>query len=261
MASLPRDLAEGAGKARPGGGGVYLRYGSGTLLIKKWFYQKLTDRCIITEFLVIESKAKVVMEGEKKVEQEPNAPASECSYTVNYDGLGKLSADGNSRDLVIGIFGMDKAPDNVIADTLTEVCDDKQPAAGMLLRFDTYPKKIVSKPGEFMCMPKWSCVDKPGTGVNSIANAKARLACKTPEATVELALKHLHGASSTPADTSASNTAPPDDAPGLPDESPPDIEAPPPPDPLEGWTQHPKNPEFYYKGKEVKKKADILAGK
>ena len=35
----------------------------------------------------------------------------------------------------------------------------------------------------------------------------------------------------------------------------------PAPDPLAGWTVHPVNPDYCYRGQEVKLKADILAGK
>lgn len=260
MANLPKDMAEDAGKARSAGGGNYIQHGDLILMIKKWFYQKIQDRCIITEFLVVDSKKKTVYEGAKAVEQEPNAVGSECSETVNYDGPGKLSAPSNARAVVLGLFGFKEGevPDQKVSETLSYVCEDKQPAAGMLIAVSTFAKEKRQTRGEFITGRNWICVARPGDGANAPDKVAARLAAvaRSPEECVKLALEHLKagpGVKFAEADK-------PSAAPAIPQvPQVPGIPSAPPVDPLAGWTVHPDNASFYFKDGVVKSKVDILA--
>ncbi len=105
MANLPKALAQQVGKSRVAGGGNYIQHGDYVMSILRYFYQKIQDECVIVEISPAEAKKKVVFEGEKKIEEEPNPVASECSSTANFDGDGKLSAPANARAPVLAIFG------------------------------------------------------------------------------------------------------------------------------------------------------------
>ena len=54
MPNLPASVAEELGKARTAGGGNWIQHGDYTLMIEKWYFQKIQDECIIVEFLVCE---------------------------------------------------------------------------------------------------------------------------------------------------------------------------------------------------------------
>lgn len=295
MASLPKEMADSVGKARTAGGGNYIQHGDYMFMVQKWFYQKVQDRCIITEFTVVDAVKKPVFEGTKKVDQDPNPIGNECSETVNFDGAGKQSADGNARAVVLGLFGYREGdiPDSTVSATLTEVCDDKQPARGMLIACSTFPKEKRSKPGEFITGRNWSCVDKPGTGANAPDKVAARLAAfsRSTEEGVRVTREQLGkpavavvinlttsppvvtpptngngggsgggGMFAVPAPAPAPVLAQVATAPAIPATA---SSLPPPPiavvDPFAGWAVHPADANFYYKGQEVKSKADLLA--
>lgn len=277
MADLPDDLLEDVGKARVGGGGNYFVHGDYPIvMIDKWFYQKIQDRCIILETLVIESFKKIVYEGSKKVEEEPNAPGSTASSTANFDGNGAQSAASNSRAPVLGLYGFqeNKVPDADIKKALSKALGDGQPMRGMLVAVTTFPKEIRSNKGNYITGLTWSCVAKPGTGINSPELAKARAAARdiSAEKCLEVTLAQLKkfradGAlpgSENGKVTESGASIDTDAAPGIPDETPDLPEE--KPDYLakyvaDGWKPHPKNPEaYYYRGKELKKISDIVAG-
>lgn len=167
MAELPDDLLEEVGKARVGGGGNWIQHGDYTFMVLKWFYQKIQDRCIILEVLVIESRKKVVMEGKNKVEDDPNAVGSTCSDTANFDGDGKLSAPANSRAPVLGLYGLKEGAvdDAKVKKALAKATSDAQPMAGMLVACSTFPKEIRSNKGNYITGRNYSCVAVPGQGV------------------------------------------------------------------------------------------------
>lgn len=278
MAELPDDLLEEVGKSRVGGGGNYIQHGDYTFMVLKWFYQKIQDKCIIVEYLVIESKKKVVMEGKLKVEDEPNAVGSTCSDTANFDGEGKLSAPANSRAPVLGIYGFKEGSveDAKVKKALARACSDAQPMAGMLIACSTFSKEKRTKKGEYITGRNYSCVAVPGQGVNSEEMAKARVAAykSGSDAAVKLAVEQLKAArasggaaamvaSDEPKSTASDLGA--DSIPDLEDETP-DLPEEKPADPLAGWTLHPKpgnkdaaDP-WYFRGKEVKKKSVLVAG-
>lgn len=286
MANLPKEMAEEVGKARVAGGGNYVQHGDYVMMIEKWFYQKVQDRCIIQELMPVESRKKVVYEGPKKIEQDPNPPGSTCSVTVNFDGKGKQSAQSNSRAPVLALFGFKdgEIADAAAAMTLRQVCklDESdaelagqpvQPAAGMLVALSTFTKEVRSRPGEYITGLNWECVSKPGTGVNAPDMVRARLEARKigPEAAVKLAMEQLAAARATgtaAAMPTVDAAAPASAAPALPQQAPPSIPqaAPAIPviDPFAGWTPHPNNPPgavdpYFFKGQELKKKSELLA--
>jgi len=179
MGKMPKEVRDRIAKARATAGGNNIRHGEYVLMIMRSTYDKMNSgQCHINEFVVHEAKKNVVAEGEKTVDVEPNPVGSSCSYVINYDGKGKLSADGNSKALVLGLFGMKEGEvdDALVADTLGDFTDDSQPAKGMLVKCSTYAKEVRSKPGKFITGLNWSCADKPGEGVNSPEQCAARLA-------------------------------------------------------------------------------------
>lgn len=177
MANLPADMAAEIGKARVAGGGNYIQHGDYVVMYDKWFYQKIQDRCVILEMIVAEAHKKVVMEGDKRVEQDPNPPGSSMSDTANFDGQGKLSAPANSRAPVLGLFGYkeNEVPDATVTATLDECLGPNQPARGMLVVLKTFSKEIQSRKGSYITGRNYECISKPGTGINTPDLVKARL--------------------------------------------------------------------------------------
>jgi len=276
MANLPKALAQKVGESRVAGGGNYIQHGDYVMMIKKWHYQQIQDEVIILEVIPIESRKKVVYEGDKKVEIEPNPPGSEASSVANFSSEAKLSAPANSRAPVLGLFGFaeNDVPNQKVSETLEYVCSDAQPATGMLIMCSTFPKEIRSKKGSYITGLNWDCVAKPGTGLNSPEMVKARLEAlaRSPEDLVKVAMEQLsqaRAAGGAPQLPTVSTAAPP------PPSAPSTQAAPPPPAPstppspaknlFEGWTVNPADPQWYYRyvdGKAVQKLgADIAAGK
>lgn len=280
MANLPKALAQKVGESRVAGGGNYIQHGDYIMMIKKWHYQQIQDEVIILEVVPIESRKKVVYEGEKRVEIEPNPPGSEASSVANFSSEAKLSAPANSRAPVLGLFGFaeNDVPNQKVSETLEYVCSDAQPAFGMLLICTTFPKEIRSKKGSYITGLNWDCVAKPGTGVNSPEMVKARLEAlaRSPEELVKVAMEQLtqaRAAGGAPQLPVAAAAVPPppaaSSAPSVPVAvaPPPPVASPPPPakNLFEGWTVNPADPQWYYRyvdGKAVQKLGtDISAGK
>lgn len=269
MANLPPEMAEQVGKARTAGGGSYIQHGDYVMMVKKWFYQKIQDRCIILELVPVESRKKIVYEGQKAVEQDPNAPGSECSDTANFDGEGKLSAPGNSRAPVLALFGFKEGEvsDQIVSNTLDEMVGPANPGAGMLITCSTFPKEIRSKKGSYITGRNYDHVAKPGQGVNSPEAVKARLDAFriSPEKLIEVVTKQL-------ADARAAGAAPhlvstPSQPTGGPAAPPPPGPPPPPPaqaavDPIQaakaaGWVDHPTAPGYMMRGEGDKYEAKL----
>ena len=258
MANLPPNIAKQVADARVTGGGTYIEHGDYDLMVTKWEYQELQDKVMVHEFLVINAKSKKVKEGEKHYDSEPNPVDSICSYAVNFDGAGKLSAAGNVRAVVLGLFGFkeNEVKGEVVQQTLGDCCDGK--ANGMILRCSTYPKEIKSNKGNFITGMNWECYMQPGHGANRLDLAAERMRVlkeKGAEAAAALARQHMGSAPEQPT------------APSIPAPTPAPVAAPPPPPPapppavekpwLIGWTPHPQNPAYFYKGAEVKTEEDI----
>jgi hypothetical protein len=304
MANLPSDLFNEIDKARVGGGGNYINHGTYVMMVDKWFFQKIQDRCIILEMIVAEARPNIVYEGDKKVEQEPNVVGSSASDTANFDGDGKLSAAGNSRAPVLGLFDLKENDASLAAQvgqTLDQCIGPAQPARGMLVCLTTFPKKIRSpKPGgpTHITGRTYSCFDKPGVGANAPDKVKARLdaLARGQDEFLRVVAQHIAESRAEKAGgTSASNLAPPPAvaalannfapppaaaalasnlapppaaaAPAIPPlPAPPAVPAPPAASAVpwyvaEGWQSHPQNPDYYFRGNEVRSKSDLIASR
>lgn len=273
MANLPREYADEAGKARSAGGGVYINHGDYFLMFKKCTFQKVQDSCVINEFFTAQARKKIVMEGDKKIEEDPNPVGSDCSYVINYDGPGKQSAHANLRGLALGLFGFTegKVEDKVASATCNDIVGDNSPALGMLIGLKTYPKEVRSRKGEYITGMEWFCVAKPGEGLNAPALVAARLAAIkiSPEECTKVFLEQMKSTGATLPElaSGAQPALPPalQSVPAVPPVQPPPaipaVTAPPlpPKDPLVGWTQHPENPDYVYQGSVVKTKAEVIA--
>lgn len=178
MGQMPVDVRNRIAKAKASGGGNNIRHGEYVLMLIKSSYDRMhSGQCHINEFVVMDAKKISVMEGEKTLDVTPNSVGSQCSVVINYDGKGKLSADANSKAIVLGLFGLkeDDVSDELVSDTLGDLTHDKQPARGMLIKCLTYPKEVRSRPGNYITGLKWECVDKPGEGLNAPAAITERL--------------------------------------------------------------------------------------
>jgi len=284
MAGLPRALAQQVGDARVTGSGNYIQHGNYIFLIKKWFFMlsPQKEQCVIIEFAVVDAQKKTVHEGTKVITVEPNGIGSDCSEVVNWDGPGKLSAAGNSRAPVLGLFGFNENEIDAakVIETLDTCLSDAQPAAGMLISCSTAPREKRTKPGEFITARNWGCVARPGTGANAPDLVAARLAAlkvSAPKA-VALARQHLGlsafdestVAQPAPAPAPAAAAAPAGfgfagaEAALPPPPAPTAAAAPPAPpavDPFAGWMKHPTAPGYWYQGQIVKSETDLMAGR
>jgi hypothetical protein len=280
MAGLPRALAQQVGDARVTGSGNYIQHGNYVFLIKKWFFMlsPQKEQCVIIEFAVVDAQKKTVHEGTKVITAEPNGIGSDCSEVVNWDGPGKLSAAGNSRAPVLGLFGFAENEIDAakVIETLDTCLSDAQPAAGMLISCSTAPREKRTKPGEFITARNWGCVARPGTGANAPELVAARLAAlkvSAPKA-VSLARQHLglsafdENSVATPVSAPAPQAAPAgfgfgaEPALTLPPAppAPPVVAAPPAPDHLVGWAPHPTAPGYFYRGQQVFTEAQLASG-
>jgi len=179
MGQMPQSVRDRIAKSRASNGGNNIRHGEYILMFWKSSYEKMfTGMCHINEFVVAAAKKIAVQEGDTSKDIEPNSPGTTCSYVINYDGKGKQSADGNSKALVIGLFGLVEGEnsDEEVSETLGDLTADNQPARGMLIKVSTYPKEVRSRPGNFITGLKWECVDKPGQGENTPEKCAERIA-------------------------------------------------------------------------------------
>ncbi len=178
MGKMPKEVRDRISKAKATAGGTNISHGKHILMLMKSTYERMNSgQCHINEFVVFESEGMRVTEGEKSYDVAAMTKGASCSYVINYDGKGKLSADGNSKALVLGLFGEKEGeiPDDKVSETLGDLTDDAQPAKGMLVRVETYPKEVRSKPGKYITGLNWSCVDKPGEGLNAPDEVTKRL--------------------------------------------------------------------------------------
>lgn len=261
MSNLPKHLKSEVGKARVAGGGVYINHGTYVFMVDAWKYVKVVDECIIVELLVGQAREK----SDPKLPEPTNKPGTTCSEVANFDGAGKQSAGANARAVAEAMFGPEHCAgksDDDISELLDAQLGPDQPCRGMLVGCDTYPKEIRSNKGNYITGRNWKHVAKPGIGLNSPDMAKARLAAYavSPDECVRLIAEQSKAAGvSLPAVAAAppATTAAPPDAPAIPTAptAPPITVV----DPFAGWTVHPKDPTYYFRGQEVKSKADLLA--
>ncbi len=179
MGQMPQSVRERIAKSQATSGGNNIRHGEYILMYWKSSYDKMNSGyCHINEFVVVSAKKIAVMEGDKPKDIEPNEPGTMCGYVINYDGKGKQSADGNSKALVLGLFGLNEGEvsQEDVGEALADLTADNQPAKGMLIKCTTYPKEVRSRPGNYITGLKWECVNKPGEGENAVEKAAARIA-------------------------------------------------------------------------------------
>ena len=149
-------------EARASGGGNLIQDGKYRLTVLKLLLeQKYNGTCFIAEFLV--DTAMAVFDDVK-----PNAPGTTCSFVVNMDGAGKLSAAGNIKQFILALMGEEEG--NVTGSdfqaTLGELISDAQPARGMQIDDETFRKfarsgknsEADSKGRPPMTMSRWTTV-------------------------------------------------------------------------------------------------------
>lgn len=265
MGNLPKHLKAEVGKARVAGGGVYINHGTYVFMIDSWKFVKVVDECIVTELFVGQAREK----HDPKLPEPTNKPGTTCSEVANFDGAGKQSAGANARAVVAALYGdahVTGMSDDDVGELLDAQLGTDQPCRGMLIGCDTYPKEVRSNKGTFITGRNWKHIAKPGTGLNAPELVRARLAALniSPEECVRVIdeqMKTVGVALSAVATSAAAPAVAAPVIPAVPVPAAPPLPAPPiiVVDPLAGWTQHPDNPLFYYRGTEVKSKADLLA--
>lgn len=134
--SVNKAILDRIAGARASGGGNYIRDGQYTFTVLKLLLeQKYGGTCFIAELLVDSSNAVFT-------DVDPNPPGSTCSFVVNLDGAGKLSAPGNIKQFILALFGMDEAAVGAaeFSTALESMTSDKQPARGMVIGDETFRK-------------------------------------------------------------------------------------------------------------------------
>lgn len=134
--AVKRSVYEKIASSKSTGGGNLIRDGRYRFVVKSLILDsKNSGDCFIAEFEVVES--------EKIFEDvEPNKPTSTCSYVVNLDGAGKLSAPGNIKAFILALLGEDEdsVSEKELADITEELTSENQPARGMLIADETWRK-------------------------------------------------------------------------------------------------------------------------
>jgi hypothetical protein len=155
--SVGRAIFQKIASAKASGGGNLIRDGRYEFTILKLLLEdKFNGTCFIAEMLV---------ESAGEVEQgvEPNRVGSTCSYVVNFDGEGKLSAPGNVKLFVLALLnkGEDELDADQIADITEKLVAPSQPARGMRIADETYRKTIRSgkNAGKPFTAHRWKHVD------------------------------------------------------------------------------------------------------
>lgn len=180
--ALSAEIKKRLADAKVTGGGSNINHGRYIFMIKKWWFEQgykgLADK---HELVVMKAEKITVMEGDKKVEVEPNPVGSTCSAVYNYDGKAKVMAPINTKKFLFGLLGIEEkdiTPDDANA-TLEECINDDSkvgpvnPCRGMLIACETYP--IYTKESkQWIVGTKWECVSPPGEGENTDEKAKAR---------------------------------------------------------------------------------------
>lgn len=275
---IPDDLLDDIFNANATAGGVYLdRYGRYVLLVEQAMYKQIRDvgRCFITKFQVLKSEPLSVQEPASKaqpesrtVAEEPHPPGYRPSVAINWDGDAKLSADGNAKAIVLGIFGMNEAsvPKDVFKATFKDMVSDAQPARGMVVQAEVRPKGVGKQDGVFshhIRLPYWHGLGVPGQGENTHELIRARRAEIEKYIGAETERDARRDADRDQRLVAAGSSILPQNGAPSPSASPPSIQQ--AADPLAGWQIHPQNkpgdPDpFYWKGSVYKRRSEILAG-
>lgn len=293
MANLPKYIKDEMADANDSGGGTYIQHGDYIMCFTKTHFFEVSrpgfeSANIIHNLVPIESHKKTVYENGKPLAQEPSPVGEETSYAIDFKGKAKVVAGKNSRAVAIGLFDLPKNDKSAqVEEAVDRMCGPDQPAAFMLVKLSTFAKEVRSRPGEYITGLDWQNLSVPGpSGLNSRPLVAARAAAFKTGGGVELVRVTLaqlaefraaggvtafaapvtddDGVSTAPAPTPAPTVAPSAPAAAAPALPPPAPPAAPPPaipviDPFAGWTVHPADPNFYYRGTELKAKAELLA--
>lgn len=183
MAKLTPEMRKKLGGTKGSGSGANIRHGRYALMITKMFMKtdghKGTSE--IREFVVVEAEKVVVMEGDKKREDEPNAVGSTCSAVAAYFGTSKDMGPVNTVRFVQGLFDYkdgDISEDDQ-AQTIAECLNDDpaegpvNPLRGMIIGLETLPI-CTSTNKKWIVGYRWFCIDKPQQGINTQAEADKR---------------------------------------------------------------------------------------
>jgi hypothetical protein len=166
-----REVFRKIANSRASGGGNQIKDGKYEFTVTKLLMEdKYTGCCFIAELLVDKAEA-----SEPNIE--PNAVGSTCSYVVNLDGSGKLSAPGNIKAFVLALLGLkeDEVSADEVADYTEKLVASDQPGRGMKITDETYRKTIRggANAGKPFTAHRWGHV--AGQTEASVAARKAEL--------------------------------------------------------------------------------------
>lgn len=175
------------GQATSTGRGNNIRYGRYVLMIDKWYFRKgYTGLSDIHELVVLKSEKMIVMEGEKKVEVEPNPEDSSASAVFSYGGKGKVMAPINTTGFVLALMGLkdEQITGDEKMSALEEFTNEDpkkfegrvNPCRGMIIGCETVPTQT-RESKQWITALKWVHLAPPGgTGENSFEKAAERWA-------------------------------------------------------------------------------------
>ena len=295
MANLPKGYEDESAAATATVGRERNRDGDYIKMVKNVTYEKTKGGpALIIEYRVVEAKKLVP-------DVEPNAVGTDVSDFYPDYGEAAVMLKPNLKAFVVNLLGLDaKMPKEEVAKWIARVCNDEQIARGMYVRavsfhttkkgdgedfmgFNSHPVPGENTPDAASVRARRAQLEAeqpsggsagasaggapalPGTApaLPGAANGKPYLAGWTqhpqnptfwfkdgvvkPEA--ELAAAYAPALPVTPAIPTI---------PALPNVPALPVAA---KNPLEGWTQHPSNPAYWFKDGAVKLEADIRAGK
>lgn len=279
---VPDEILNDIWMSNSAGPRVYLdKYGRYEILIESCQYKQVkvsnTDvhRVMINRIKVLASEpievtepATVQSPEAKVVREEPYPPGYRCNFNLDWDGEAGMSAGGNAKAFVEGIFG-EKMDEKAFKATFVDLVGDEQPARGLVIQAEVRPKSVSwvkdRKMGDHCIkLPLWQCLGVPGTGKNTreeVARRKAEIdqyIVAEIKQDAEREQKFAAGAGSSILPASGNG------APTLPASPPPLANG---GDPLAGWQMHPdprnqNDPDpVYWKGSALKRKSELLAGR
>lgn len=134
--AVEKSVFERIAESRASGGGTQITDGKYSFTIVNLLMEKkYTGTCFIAELLVNSSEA--IFD-----DVTPNKPGTRCSYVVNLDGAGKLSAPGNIKAFVLAVMGEtegESTPED-LEKTLRLMTGPEQLARGIIIESTTYRK-------------------------------------------------------------------------------------------------------------------------
>jgi hypothetical protein len=141
---MSRDVFKKIAESTPTGGGNYLTYGAGRLLVHRIsFDRKRSGEAFILEGEIVQNK-------KNHLTEECDPPGSKRTFMQNGFGTDNGS-EGRTKAVILALAGLpEKTPPDLFVAELEKFCDEKNPGRGMLLDFASYnveTKKGVKLPG------------------------------------------------------------------------------------------------------------------